>query len=1357
MSDYRLSAVLELRDRLTGKIRNATQSLRSAGSMAGSASASLDQVSSSMDRAGSSAGRLRQRLGSLQGNYTPTIAVRDMATPAVNRIQSSLNSLNSRTASASVRINDEATSRISRIRQELSALAGRAYNATVNIRQNGGMAAAGNRAMGALSGVASGMMMGTGAQMMGAAGMGYGIYDTIKTYKDFEYQMANVRAVTGANADEFARLTAKAKALGETTMFKASDVAMAEGYMGYAGWQTPQIEAGLPHVLNLAAAAGEDLKGVSDIVTDAMTGFGIAATDEVKVWTKSGEQMVNATQHFSDIMAALATSSNTTVGMAGESAKYAAAVVGSLYSSQSAQDKMNAFGDWAVIEGIMADAGIKGSMSGTAQRSMLTRLASLQQNAKAAREALGVDFVYQESGYDQKGLYHEKGQTRALRDIVGDIRSRFSEGMSAEDILNAAETIEGKKVSKQNRAKIGAMIEEMQANGGKMSDATKASLTNLLGGQEGLAAWLSVLTASDESWEKKLKAIDQAHNKALEMKEIKENTLEGDLHAIGSAWEALQLELMEGQGGESLRSFVQTATKDIRDFKKTLEDGFDIGDVGKLTANVITQLKDKFLQMDGVGSVLAGGALVLGLTKIISLARKAHETVKTTLSLGSAGGMGGAARTAANIPASSVGSMVVNATSVVVNGKSVAGGGATGAGGAAGRAAGGAPTILGPNGRPLPPSTTPAPAPAPTPAAPSPGVGGFLKAGAGYGALAGIFGAMDISTTKGNRDRIREEEKYSVELATKAVQEASKQLEALRNKPDSAPEDIQAATQQLQALQQELAAAEKHQQESEQMSTTMMGESVGGAVGSVAGAVIGGALGGPVGAMIGGTIGDYAGKAIGEKLSIFWQDPESKQKIAKESVQETLKEESVADYMRHADDYDKVSAEDIARGIELARGQQDMSVGDFRRMEEQGWSGGASTSIADEEPAVPYSAYSEEVDYESIAESIRQTHEQVEMSKQSTAELLSNWREIDTAITDTGTSLGELAVAPETQENLASITSELSNLEMEAGTTSGAFGDMGADATAGCAVAAEGLGSVSTAMGELPGQATTCGSEIATGINSGVPTVKSEYSGLAGWLRGLFADIGKSIDGLIAKGKSLLGIGGGGGESIPGQASGTSWTAGGWTEVNEHGGEIIDLPTGARVYPHATTLRMLREEMASRLKNPIEPTFAMEAPGITPSLVEREAILPDFPDIDASKEDPIGDTVVQFLKNIALPEIKMPDVALPALPDAEPVAPAIEMALPESYGSGLGQFLGGFSLPGFKLPEFDLPDLPDAGMPLLTPPSPAPGASGGPVSVTIQIENMNVREEEDIDRIAYKLQQLLAEAADNYNFVEEGV
>ena len=719
MSDYRLSAVLELRDRLTGRIRNATQGLRNAGSTAGSASSSIDRVSSSMDRAGTSAGRLRQRLGNLRGNYSPTIAVRDMATPAVNRVQSSLNSISGRSASASVRVNDEATSRITRIRQELSGLTNRAYTATVNIRQNGGFSAMGSRSMGA------------GAQMLGVAGIGYGIVDTVNTYKDFEYQMANVKALTKASVDEFKELNAKARELGKTTMFKASDVAAAESFMALAGWSPKQITAGLSSVLDLAAASGEDLKSVSDIVTDAMTGFGITVGETVR--NAKGKQVDTGT-HFADVMAALMANSNTTVGLAGESAKYSAAVIGSLFKSQSEQAKMEAYEDWAVFTGLQANAGIKGSMSGTATRSMFTRMASGQMNASAALKGLGINTTYQNDEYDAVGnLIHQAGQTRRARDIIGDIRNAYSNGIEPEQLVTLAEDLSNtKNFSKQNRKKLERVLENTKKNGGVMSDADKATLTTMMSGQEALAGWLSVLMASNEEWDKMIGKIDDATGEAQRMSNVKMDTMKGDLDSLSSAWESLQLTFMggeDGKGSSGLRSFIRAVTEDLRELDTLMKDGLSFADLGKLGSKVFKQLKDEALELNGVGSLLAGGALVLGLTKIISLSKRAADSVRSTLSLGNATG-----RSTANIPASasSIGSMVVHANSVVVNGRGAVGGATTGAG----RNAGGTPTILGPNGRPLPPSTpapTPTPAPAPTSAG---GVGSFLKAGAGYGALA---------------------------------------------------------------------------------------------------------------------------------------------------------------------------------------------------------------------------------------------------------------------------------------------------------------------------------------------------------------------------------------------------------------------------------------------------------------------------------------------------------------------------------------------------------------------------------------------------------------------------------------------
>ena len=173
------------------------------------------------------------------------------------------------------------------------------------------------------------------------------------------------------------------------------------------------------------------------------------------------------------------------------------------------------------------------------------------------------------------------------------------------------------------------MIENVKANGGKMTDADKATITSMLSGQEGMAAWLSVLMAAEDDWQKMAVAIDNAHGKAEEMSKTKMNTLEGDVRTLSSAFEALQLEIFEGGGGAGLRAFTQGLTDDIRFIQNAIKDGFDISDIGGLISKVITQLKNKFLEFDGIGSILAGGALMLGLKKVYDLMIRLKDAAVT--------------------------------------------------------------------------------------------------------------------------------------------------------------------------------------------------------------------------------------------------------------------------------------------------------------------------------------------------------------------------------------------------------------------------------------------------------------------------------------------------------------------------------------------------------------------------------------------------------------------------------------------------------------------------------------------------------------------------------------------------------
>ena len=146
--------------------------------------------------------------------------------------------------------------------------------------------------------------------------------------------------------------------MGATTKFTATDSAEAFNYMAMAGWKTEDMLDGISGIMQLAAAANEDLGTTSDIVTDALTAFGLKASDAGM---------------FSDVLAAASSNANTNVSMMGETFKFAASMAGSLgYSVQ----------DVALMTGLMANSGIKASMAGTALNSIMTRLSTNTHHAR---------------------------------------------------------------------------------------------------------------------------------------------------------------------------------------------------------------------------------------------------------------------------------------------------------------------------------------------------------------------------------------------------------------------------------------------------------------------------------------------------------------------------------------------------------------------------------------------------------------------------------------------------------------------------------------------------------------------------------------------------------------------------------------------------------------------------------------------------------------------------------------------------------------------------------------------------------------------------------------------------------------
>lgn len=218
---------------------------------------------------------------------------------------------------------------------------------------------------------------------------GIGTY-AIKVGSDFEAGMSKVQAISGATGEEIEKLTEKAKEMGQKTKFSATESAEAFQYMAMAGWKTEDMLNGIDGIMNLAAASGEDLASVSDIVTDALTAFGLQAKD-------SG--------HFADVLAKASSNSNTNVGLMGETFKYVAPLAGSMKYSVE---------DTAVAIGLMANAGIKGSQAGTALRSMLTRLVKPPKEAAQALTALNIS------------AKNSDGTMKPLSQTLQELRKKFS-------------------------------------------------------------------------------------------------------------------------------------------------------------------------------------------------------------------------------------------------------------------------------------------------------------------------------------------------------------------------------------------------------------------------------------------------------------------------------------------------------------------------------------------------------------------------------------------------------------------------------------------------------------------------------------------------------------------------------------------------------------------------------------------------------------------------------------------------------------------------------------------------------------------------------------------------------------------
>lgn len=572
MSNYVLSATLELKDQFTAQVNKArsgfkglTETLKSTGSASDAAAAGMGKAGTAAVKAAGQADRAKRAFQGIRGIYEATI-----------------------------RAKDDATAKIRKVKTELNGLKGKTYTVALNIKQNGSLNGLKDKA----GSVANGMLLGTSAQMLAGAGIGFGIYDTLKTSMDFSAALSGVKALVPAGEDAEAVMDAvknKAMELGQATAFGDVDVAN-----------------GMAELLKAGLSLQEVLNGATKAALDLATAGDLSLPEAAKTMSIMMNVFdLNDASHAADILTGAANASATNVHEMSYAMAEAAAGAKSMGVS---------FEDTNATLALFAKNGLLGSDAGTSLKTMLSRLVPQTDQAAKDFQRLG---LMSEDGSNK--FFDATGKLKPMREVAETLKKSL-QGMTAEQKQAALYTIFG-------------------------SDAIRAATFLAQDGAEGIdkmTAAMKRFTASGVA-------------------ETKMDNLRGDIEQLSGSWENLQILIMDGKGENGLRSFVQEADKLLSHFSGNVEkNGLGIRSILSLIGEGIKDLKDKFLAFDGIGSVLAGGALAVGLKKIYNLAMKVKDVIQ-----GIPKNLPGGTPTGGNgLPStSSVKDMVVTATNVIINSK----------------------------------------------------------------------------------------------------------------------------------------------------------------------------------------------------------------------------------------------------------------------------------------------------------------------------------------------------------------------------------------------------------------------------------------------------------------------------------------------------------------------------------------------------------------------------------------------------------------------------------------------------------------------------------------------------------------
>ncbi|MEE3451236.1 MAG: phage tail tape measure protein [Acutalibacteraceae bacterium] len=377
----------------------------------------------------------------------------------------------------------------------------------------------------------------------------------VKTSADFESSMSKVAAISGATGDDLDDLTKKAREMGAKTKFSASEAASALEFMSMAGWKPKQMLDGLDGIMNLAAASGEDLASTSDIVTDALTAFGLEAEDS---------------SHFADVLAAASSNANTNVSMMSETFKYVAPVAGALgYSVE----------DTATVIGVLANNGIKSSQAGTVLRKSINSLVAPSKKATTQMQKLGfyasetID-TFDQQKIDEQMLKVQKASNAAEKAQLSynsAVAKYGEESAQAEAALNTysikqqelataekkldilkkgeVQTIYTYNKAIQNEdgslKSFSETIDILRENLNGLSDAEKTAAVSQIFGAQASSGILAILKTSDKDYKKLTNAIDNCDGKTQEMAETMQNNLSGQFTILKSQLQELAISFGE--------------------------------------------------------------------------------------------------------------------------------------------------------------------------------------------------------------------------------------------------------------------------------------------------------------------------------------------------------------------------------------------------------------------------------------------------------------------------------------------------------------------------------------------------------------------------------------------------------------------------------------------------------------------------------------------------------------------------------------------------------------------------------------------------------------------------------------------